>query len=162
MLGSAFNSNPVPKESAMRWIVPAALVILAAAPASAGGLEDFLSNLNIEARADLNGFSARVSSQFSVGGAQVRVVLDSVQEPADAFMVFQLGRMTRRPPEEVLRVYREHKGKGWGALAQELGIKPGSAEFHALKKGDFRLEGSPDEGRGKGKGKGRGRGHNKD
>jgi hypothetical protein len=29
---------------------------------------------------------------------------------------------------------RDH-GQGWGVMAQRLGIKPGSAEFHRLKKG---------------------------
>ena len=28
-----------------------------------------------------------------------------------------------------------HDGEGWGALAQRLGIKPGSEEFHELKRG---------------------------
>ena len=33
--------------------------------------------------------------------------------------------------------YGAKKGQGWGAIAKDLGIKPGSAEFHALKNGDF-------------------------
>jgi hypothetical protein len=32
--------------------------------------------------------------------------------------------------------YRKGKGKGWGELAKSLGIKPGSREFHALKRDD--------------------------
>jgi len=45
-------------------------------------------------------------------------------------------------------IYQIHQGKGWGAIPKSLGIKPGSKEFHALKKGDL------DGGKGKGKGKG--------
>jgi hypothetical protein len=57
----------------------------------------------------------------------------------------------------VIKQYRSDKGKGWGALAKSLGIKPGSAEFHALKNGhdlydDTDLGG--DKGKGKSKGKG--------
>jgi len=144
-----------------KFLISAMTVLLFAVPAMAGdGLDAFLRNVNVQARADLNGFSARVSAQFGVPEAEVRVVLGKVREPADAFMVFQLGRMANRPPEAVMRVYESGKERGWGALAKDLGIKPGSAEFHALKRGDLRFDG--DRGSqshsGKGKGKGRGKG----
>ena len=60
-----------------------------------------------------------------------------VATPADAFMVFQLGQMAHRPPETVVHTYQRPQGKGWGVIAKELGIKPGSREFHALKNGDL-------------------------
>jgi hypothetical protein len=95
---------------------------------------------------------------------QVRTVIGTVAAPADAFMVFQLGQMTRKPPETVVRVYQANRGKGWGVIAKSLGIKPGSPEFHALKRGDFALTGAPgdgsSEGRGHGHGRGKGKGHN--
>jgi hypothetical protein len=128
--------------------------------AAAGDLDGFLHDLNVQARVDGDGFSARVSAQFGIPEARVKVVLGDVSEPADAFMVFQLGQMTRQSPEKVLEVYRAQKGKGWGVIAKELGIKPGSPEFHALKNGDFQLGGKAGEkakaeegGKGKGKGK---------
>ena len=122
--------------------------------AAAGDLDGFLQDLNIQARLDGDGFSARVSAQFGVPEARVKVVLSTVSEPADAFMVFQLCQMTSQPPEKVIEVYRAQKGKGWGVIAKEMGIKPGSPEFHALKNGDFKLGGKA-EGGGKGKGKGK-------
>jgi hypothetical protein len=127
---------------------------------AAGDLDGFLRDLNIQARVDGDGFSAKVSAQFGIPEARVKVVLATVSEPADAFMVFQLGQMTRQPPEKVIEVYQAQKGKGWGVIAKELGIKPGSPEFHALKNGDFKLgakagENAKAEGDGKGKGKGK-------
>lgn len=119
------------------------------------GLDSLLNKLNNEARANLSAFSARISAQFGVPEAQVSVVLSTVSKPADAFMVFQLGKMTSQPPDKVLQVYQTEKGRGWGAMARDLGIKPGSSEFHALKRGDFSLGGGPDEGAGKGKAKGK-------
>ena len=130
------------------------------ARAAAGDLDGFLHDLNIQARVDRDGFSAKVSAQFGIPEARVKVVLGNVSEPADAFMVFQLGQMTRQSPEKIMEVYRAQKGKGWGVIAKELGIKPGSPEFHALKNGDFQLGAKPKgsakaEGGGKGKGKGK-------
>ena len=140
----------------MKRIVTALIVLtlFCGYAVAAGGLDSFLSNLNIQARADLPGFSARVSSQFGVPQAQVQTVISTVREPADAFMVFQLGQMAHRPPETVVQTYQTHKGKGWGVIAKELGIKPGSREFHALKNGDLAFGGAPANGPGKGKGKG--------
>ena len=80
--------------------------------------------------------------------------------PAAALLVWQLGQRARRPPEAVRGVYRNHAGKGWGASAQELGIKPGSAEFHALKRGDLRF-GAPPASHGDDDQPGHGHGHGK-
>jgi hypothetical protein len=102
-----------------------------------------------------------VSTQFGIPEVQVRATIGTVAAPADAFMVYQLGQMTRKPPEQVVQVYKANQGKGWGVIAKSLGIKPGSPEFHALKRGDFALTGEPGGGPGKGKGKGKNHGHGK-
>ncbi len=139
------------------------LFLLSPLLAFAGGLEDFLANVNIQARADLPGFSAKISTQFGVPAPKVQAIIQTVQEPADAFMIFQLGQMTGKQPDKVMNVYTPNKKKGWGAIAKELGIKPGSAEFHALKSGNLHFTGQPDESdnpRGKGKNKKHGRGNN--
>ena len=143
-------------------IVCLALSILFPVAAFAS-LDDFLSSVNVQARVDLPGFSAKVSTQFGVPVAQVQAVLQSVPQPADAFMIFQLGQFARVPSDRVMEVYKPSKKKGWGAIAKELGIKPGSAEFHALKSGNLHFTGTPagDEGSSPGKGKGKGKGHNK-
>ncbi len=138
-----------------------AFLVFCGVAVAGGGLDGFLSNLNIQARGDMNGFAARVSAQFGVPEVQVHAVIGTVSAPADAFMVFQLGEMTHRPPDEVLHVYKANRGRGWGVIAKSLGIKPGSPEFHALKRGDFVLTGEPGAGPGKGHGKGKGKGHYK-
>jgi len=121
-----------------RIILAGLLVIFVAVPAvAAASLDSFLSSVNVQAGADLPGFHAKVSAQFGVPVPQVQAVLHTVGSPADAFMVFQLGQMARRPPEAVVQTYQSHQGKGWGVIAKELGIKPGSKEFHALKNGDL-------------------------
>lgn len=126
-------------------------------------LDGFLQKLNVRAKADLGKYSVQLSAQFGVPQAQVTAIIKKVDSPADAFMCLQLGQMSRKNPESVVQTYQNHKGKGWGAIARELGIKPGSPEFHALKRGDFALTGEPSEGaehgHGKGKGKGKGKGH---
>ena len=142
-------------------IAVTALILLCSPVFAGGGLDGFLHDLNIQARADMNGFAMKVSTQFGVPLPRVQAVITTVDTPADAFMCFQLGEMSRKPYDTVTQVYQTHKGEGWGVIAKRLGIKPGSPEFHALKRGDLVLSGQPDEGFSKKKGKGKGKGHNK-
>lgn len=144
-------------------LVFAMFLLLPAAGYCGGDLDVFVSSLNAEARVDLGAFKARVSTQFGVPMVQVEAVLGSVRSPGDAYMVFRAGQVAGRPQEVVLDEYRSNQGKGWGAMAKNLGIKPGSAEFHSLKKGWDDGGGSgkgkgkdkkKDQGNGKGKGKG--------
>jgi hypothetical protein len=104
-------------------------------------LDNFLSDLNVRAKADRNGFDIKLSSQFGVPLPQVQSIIKTVEFPADAFLCLQLGQMTNQDPDRILKSYKKNKKKGWGAIAKELGIKPGSAEFHALKNGDFSFTG---------------------
>jgi len=126
-------------------------------------LASFLSELNAQAQEDLNNYSEKLGNQFGIPLLQVQDIINIVENPADAFMVLQLGQMANKQPERVLETYKNNQGKGWGVIAQELGIKPGSDEFHALKRGDFSFTGVPGGGAdtGQGKGKDKGKGHNK-
>jgi hypothetical protein len=133
--------------------VIALFLALPAAGFCGGDLDVFISNLNAEARVDLGAFKARVSTTYGVPMAHVEAVFGSVQTPADAYMVFRVRELSGRPEAAVLDEYRADKGKGWGAMAKDLGIKPGSPEFHALKKG-WDDAGGPGNGKGNGNGKG--------
>lgn len=117
-------------------------------------LDVHISNLNVQAQADLGAFKVRLSSQFGVPPARVDAVMASVKTPGDAYMCFRVGQVASKPVDVVMKEYQGNKGKGWGVIAKNLGIKPGSKEFHELKKGNF--EGD-DSGSGKGKGKGKGK-----
>ena len=71
-------------------------------------------------------------------------------------MVFRLGEMSGKPIEDVITKYKSGKGKGWGSLAKSLGIKPGSAEFHSLKRGEDLYDPKPKaDNKGKDKSKGK-------
>jgi len=120
---------------------------------------DWFDDLSVQAKADPSGFRARLGARFKIGDVKVKAVLSNVEKPADAYMVLRLGEMSRRPTEYVITEYRSNKGKGWGALARSLGIKPGSREFHALKRGHDLYDGSAkDEGKGQSRGKGKSKG----
>jgi len=53
--------------------------------------------------------------------------------PGDVYYASVLAYNAHRPLGDAVREYDNNKGQGWGVVAQRMGIKPGSAEFHALK-----------------------------
>ncbi|MEN8212219.1 MAG: hypothetical protein ABFR31_10910, partial [Thermodesulfobacteriota bacterium] len=94
------------------------------------------------------------------GNVEIDAVLKNVTNPADAYMIFRYGEMSSRSTNQVMERYR--KKKGWGVLAKSLGIKPGSQEFHSLKR-NHDMGGIPKkmqlQSKNKGKGKGKGKGN---
>ncbi len=149
----------------MKLLIILALVVmlqLGVATAAVARDFDWFDDLSVQAEADPSGFRARLTARFKIGDVQVKAVLGNVEKPADAYMVLRLGEMSRRPTEYVIAEYKSNKGKGWGALARSLGIKPGSREFHALKRGHDLYDGSgKDKGSGQSRGKGKGKGRSK-
>jgi len=129
-----------------------------AATAGAGDF-DWMKNLSIQAQADPSGFKATLATRFKIGDIEVNAVLSNVQDPADAYMVLRLGEMSSRPTDYVIKQYVSGKDKGWGVLAKDLGIKPGSQGFQALKLGhDLNInntKGDNSQGKNTGKNKGK-------
>ena len=149
----------------------ALLVVSTAAIASDFG---WTRDFNVQAQADPSGFKARLATRFHLGDVEVKTVLSNCDSFADAYLMLRLGEMSGRPTGYVVEKYRVNKEKGWGALSKSLGIKPGSEEFHALKRGHDLRGGSTkgqvlyssykndhlntvDIGHGKGGGKGKGK-----
>ncbi len=136
------------------------LLIVSAGLLEAGDF-DWIRDFNVRAEADPSGFKAQLGARFKIGDAQINAVLSNVERPADAYMVLRLGEMSAKPMNYVIEKYKSGKGKGWGVIAQSLGIKPGSKEFHALKRRSDMYDDS-ETGKGKSKGKGKGKGRGKD
>ena len=122
-----------------------------------GGDYGWMRDFNIKAEADPSGLRARLEGRFQVGGITIEAVLDSVDQPADAYMLLRMGEMSDQPIDYVIDKYKAKKGNGWGSLAKSLGIKPGSKDFQALKKGQD-LYDDRNNGKEKSKSKGKGKG----
>jgi hypothetical protein len=142
------------KPQKILFIVSVLILLVSSAAVAVAGDFDWIKDFNIRAEADPSGFRARLATRFDIGDTQITAVLSNVERPADAYMVLRLGEMSAKPTDYVIKKYKFGKGKGWGALAQSLGIKPGSKEFHALKRGSDLYD---DKGKGKVKGKGKGK-----
>jgi hypothetical protein len=55
--------------------------------------------------------------------------------PGDVYYACAIAQILGRPCRYVVDEWDRDHGQGWGNVAKRLGIKPGSAEFHRLKRG---------------------------
>jgi len=55
--------------------------------------------------------------------------------PGDVYYACAMAHSIGRPCAEVADRYERDRGHGWGAVAMSYGIKPGSPQFFALKRG---------------------------
>lgn len=55
--------------------------------------------------------------------------------PGDVYYACSIAQQIGRPCRYVVDEWNRDHRQGWGAMAQRMGIKPGSAQFHRLKKG---------------------------
>ncbi len=95
-------------------------------------LDVYLSDINVQAKADLTLFNKSLTAEFSISNTKI-AEYSKIMQPAEIYYSLQIAVIIGKPVETVVTSYKKNKGKGWGVIAKELGIKPGSAEFHRLK-----------------------------
>lgn len=128
-------------------------------------LDASLNDINIKAKTDLKIFKKDLAVEFNIGEPKIdKMIVDLKISPADVYMVLQVASLTKKEPDMVLNSFTANKDKGWGVIAKEMGIKPGSPEFHELKGkaknkkdkgGKGKDKGGEEHGNGKGHGKGK-------
>lgn len=117
-------------------------------------LDKDLKEINATAKKDINLFKRNMADQFKVKQEKITDLLDlKKMEPADVFMALKIAKIIDIDIDIVIGKYEENKGKGWGAIAKQMGIKPGSPEFHELKNSSKGNKGAKSKGKSKGNGK---------
>jgi hypothetical protein len=144
------------KKSLLLLALAASLAFSAAAPAQTLSLnysprtgdvwlDARLGEINTYGRGNPDYFYDDLYSNYGAPRDYVRELYEVRRwAPGDIYYACALAQLLDRPCREIVSDYDRHPGQGWGALAQRMGIKPGSAEFHALKgrvdKGHGRLK----------------------
>ncbi|MDO9001265.1 MAG: hypothetical protein Q7W45_15985 [Bacteroidota bacterium] len=121
-------------------------------------LDMSLSEINVKAKTDIKLFKKDLSIEFNIGEKKIDNMLEIQMSPADVFMTLQVADLVKKDPEIIVDSFKKNKDKGWGVIAKENGIKPGSPEFHQLKgkaknKKNKDKKDKGEKGNGKGKGK---------
>ena len=120
----------------------------------------YLEDLNVHAGGNLDGYVDHVALSYNVPRERVIDLVDRYP-PADVYLMVGYSHHLSVGLDLVERTYRQHRGEGWGVIAKELGVQPGSAAFHALKSGARSDRGGDWKGGSKGKPPGHGKGKEK-
>lgn len=96
-------------------------------------LDADLNVINTSAKNDMGTFKADLTATFGVSVKNLDYMLSIKMEPAEIYFALEISVAVNKPIETVIDTYEANREKGWGYIAQQLGIKPGSPEFHALK-----------------------------
>ncbi|HEY0661707.1 MAG TPA: hypothetical protein VGD21_10385 [Lysobacter sp.] len=93
---------------------------------------------------DMNRYGSRYREPFidelvRYHGAPRPLVVELIEvrrwAPGDVYYACAIASIIGRPCRYVIDEYDRDRGQGWGNIAKRMGIKPGSPEFHRLKRG---------------------------
>ena len=96
-------------------------------------LDADLNTINLNAQKDISTFKAELSTSYNVASKEIEGMFSIGMKAAEVFLALEIAAIVNKPISVVVNSYKTNKSKGWGYIAKELGIKPGSAEFHQLK-----------------------------
>ena len=97
-------------------------------------LDNDLNKINADARLDFGTFKTNLALSYNISDIKIDYLSVSVKmEPAEVYLALELSKLSGRSIDQVVEIYEVNRNKGWGIIAKELGIKPGSPEFHTLK-----------------------------
>ncbi|MCK5759773.1 MAG: hypothetical protein KAH33_00665 [Candidatus Delongbacteria bacterium] len=98
-------------------------------------LDISLTKFNAEASLNIKSFNTEMTTNYKVTEKKLDILrVKANMQPADIYMALEVSKISKKPMEEVVSSFKKNKSKGWGKMAKDLGIKPGSKEFKALKK----------------------------
>jgi len=97
-------------------------------------LDSLLGKINEQAKADPEGFIKQLSQKHGIPEEEIRQAKEKHGlSDGDTYMATALAHKTSRSVGDVAAEYKQNQGKGWGVMAMNMGIKPGSPEFKELK-----------------------------
>lgn len=120
-----------------------------------------LGIINTNAKLDLKTFKVDLNISHKLPIPKIEELLKFL-EPVEIILAKDIADIVNKPIDDVVVSYKKNKDKGWGVIAKEMGIKPGSPEFHALKgKTKTRKDKGKSEDKGKGNGNSKDKGKGK-
>ena len=118
-------------------------------------LDTDLNTINARASADFGAFKTDMQLSYNVSEKSIEYMTGNLSMAfGEVYLALEIAKIAKKPLNDVLVCYQTHKSKGWGYIAKEMGIKPGSDAFHQLKNSANSQKG---KGAGKKQAKGKGK-----
>jgi hypothetical protein len=95
-------------------------------------IDTHLNSINVYAGLDIDLFKKDLTVKFGVAIEEVdRYIVKERIPPAEVYYGHCMASVTGKSFSSIIQMRSDKNG--WGAIAKDLGIKPGSKQFHALK-----------------------------
>jgi len=99
-------------------------------------VDNRLGEINDYGRQYRDPFIGEMTGYYGAPRSLVIELLDRRRwSPGDIYYACAIASVLNLPCRDVVREYDRNPGQGWGNIAKRMGIKPGSPQFHALKRG---------------------------
>lgn len=93
-----------------------------------------LNTINANANLDFGAFQTDLSIGYNVPEKKIEHMRGTLNmAPGEIYLALEISKISNCSVDIVIDDYKKHKSKGWGYIAKEAGIKPGSSKFHQLK-----------------------------
>jgi hypothetical protein len=97
-------------------------------------LDKTLITLDLEASMGFGAFRTNIIRMYNVSDSNIQYLTVEIGMTAgDIYLTMEIAKITQKSINQVVESYLNLREKGWGAIAMDLGIIPGSAEFDKLK-----------------------------
>jgi len=105
-----------------------------ATPTGDAGWDSAVSKLNADAHSASQQFAPKMDQRYGFNEGVANGFMEKYGLTfGDACIAMKLSVLSNHSLDQVMGAYEFHRERGWGAVAQSLGIAPGSREFHELK-----------------------------
>ena len=97
-------------------------------------LDQTLQTLDLDASISFGAFRSNISKKYHISEGNIQyLTVELGMTAGDIYLTLEMVKITERSLNEVVKAYQNNRENGWGAIALELGVLPGSDKFSVLK-----------------------------
>lgn len=136
--------------NARTWLMACALVLVVS-PLSSRADDDPIASQEtaIEEQTKRAGYRDELKSRYGLTDEQLKALQDKGMNDTQITIAAQLAKSSEKPIDDIVKMRLEQK-MGWGKIAKELGLEPGSigqaiASMHNGEKKEAKMEARKDK-----------------
>jgi len=97
-------------------------------------LDQTLQTLDLDASISFGAFRTNISKRYHISESNIQyLTVEMGMTAGDIYLTMEMVKITQKSLNDVLKAYQDQRRNGWGSIALQLGVQPGSDKFSVLK-----------------------------
>lgn len=97
-------------------------------------LNESITTITTKAKTQFSEFKTFITQNYGVGRDKYDMWQNSIgMNLGDIYLAVEIAKVSGKPQDDVIAAFKKNKAQGWGAIAKEFGVKPGTDAFEVLK-----------------------------